>query len=59
MQIATSDRPYTVALIVAVDLEICERSGAINASIASEIHTASHTSKFPMIGLIKSVADGT
>jgi hypothetical protein len=58
MQIATSYRPYPVALIVAVDLEICERSGAINVPMASEIHTASHT-KFPMIGLIQSVADGT
>ncbi len=52
-QIATSNRPYLVVLIVAVYLEIRDRSKAINGPMAPESHTASELSSRS-----QSVADG-
>jgi hypothetical protein len=57
MQIATLDRPYLVALILTVDLDIRDRSDAINTPVTPESRTAKHT-KLPMTGLIQTVADG-
>lgn len=61
---AISDRPYAVALILAVDLETRhrdesngDRSGVASAPTTLESQTTKHT-KLPMIGLIQSVADG-